>query len=145
MIRRPPRSTQSRSSAASDVYKRQGYPDGQLEDHDSEHQNRGCDQSPQSTRDQPQVDDRPAQVIPGALHGLLSALARGPEVQCPLHSPDRLADAVFVLDQCEANVLVPRGAEPNAGAERDPALGEHELCELEAAQVTEGFRDASPR
>ena len=25
MIRRPPRSTQSRSSAASDVYKRQGY------------------------------------------------------------------------------------------------------------------------
>src|SRR5450756_994005 len=27
MIRRPPRSTQSRSSAASDVYKRQGYED----------------------------------------------------------------------------------------------------------------------
>src|SRR5450756_3251746 len=27
MIRRPPRSTQSRSSAASDVYKRQGYSD----------------------------------------------------------------------------------------------------------------------
>src|SRR5450756_3170963 len=30
MIRRPPRSTQSRSSAASDVYKRQGYDPGKL-------------------------------------------------------------------------------------------------------------------
>ena len=32
IIRRPPRSTQSRSSAASDVYKRQKYNDGQLEE-----------------------------------------------------------------------------------------------------------------
>eukprot|EP00657_Telonema_sp_P-1_P009191 TRINITY_DN3365_c0_g1_i1.p1 TRINITY_DN3365_c0_g1~~TRINITY_DN3365_c0_g1_i1.p1 ORF type:complete len:170 (+),score=41.95 TRINITY_DN3365_c0_g1_i1:98-607(+) len=36
MIRRPPRSTQSRSSAASDVYKRQVYGEGFTEDHGDE-------------------------------------------------------------------------------------------------------------
>ena len=45
MIRRPPRSTQSRSSAASDVYKRQEYDEGKIKKHELTRQDKEDDRT----------------------------------------------------------------------------------------------------
>src|SRR5215471_17440738 len=60
-------------------------------------------------------------------------------------SARRLTDALLVLDQREAHIVIAVLAEANARRNRDVGLLDQKLRELEAAQMAEALRHRRPR
>src|SRR5450756_523847 len=119
MIRRPPRSTQSRSSAASDVYKRQVVPDGliPLEPDDGD---------VEPVQDHPRRGEER-----GELHELRAAL------------PDRLEEeGGRKKDESDDFEQVPV---PHRSVEVGPLLVMHEVDELEEDVGEEGADRSLPQ
>src|SRR3954471_12478609 len=61
-----------------------------------------------------------------------------------LHPARGLADAVLVLDQGDADKALPFLAEADAGADRDPSLGQQPLGKLHRAHRAILLRDRRP-
>src|SRR4029077_5744291 len=59
-------------------------------------------------------------------------------------SANRLAGAMFVLDECEAHEAVAVGAEADSRRYRDLSLGQQELGELKRAHIAQWLRNRRP-
>src|SRR6266404_4480199 len=67
-----------------------------------------------------------------------------PLVQEPLDRTRRLADALLVLDECEAHVTVAAVPEPDSRADGDVRVAREPECKLEGAELPELLRDRRP-
>ena len=65
-------------------------------------------------------------------------------IEEPLDAPGGLPDALLVLDQGQADIIVAMLAEPDAGRDRDLGPLDQQLGEFEAAKMPEALGDLHP-